>query len=330
MMQKILAFRLSALGDVAMTVPVILAVLEQNPQVEITMVVPSMLHDFYPQHPRLRLVDFDKKNKHRGLAGIYHFCQEITQEPFDAFADLHGVLRSFVLGFLLKNAGVKISKIDKGRSQKRMLTRRYHKILKPLKHTTERYADVFRNLGLKVELNHELKNHLFTPQPKLGNAVGIAPFAKHKGKRYPLNEILQLILHLTQRGKKVYIFGSKQEAASLDGIKDPNIEIVAGKLSFKEELKLISQLDCMLSMDSSNMHMASLVGVPVVSVWGATHPYAGFMGYGQSAENAVQDTELNCRPCSVFGDKKCFRGDWACFDAITPEDLSIKIEKLSS
>ncbi|MGV4439147.1 glycosyltransferase family 9 protein [Ornithobacterium rhinotracheale] len=328
-MQKILALRLSALGDVAMTVPVILAVLEQNPQAEITMVAPKMLHDFYPEHPRLRLVDFDKKNKHKGLAGIYTFYQGIKKDKFDAFADLHGVLRSFVLGFLLKNAGVKISKIDKGRSQKRMLTRRYHKILKPLKHTTERYADVFRNLGLKVELNHELKNHLFTPQPKLGNAVGIAPFAKHRGKRYPLNEILQLVLLLTERGKKVYIFGSKQEAADLDGIKDPNIGVVAGKLTFREELELISRLDCMLSMDSSNMHMASLVGVPVVSVWGATHPYAGFMGYGQKNENAAQDNELNCRPCSVFGDKKCYRGDWACFDAITPEDLLVKIEKFS-
>ncbi|MBN3662484.1 MAG: glycosyltransferase family 9 protein, partial [Ornithobacterium rhinotracheale] len=207
--------------------------------------------------------------------------------------------------------------------------RRYHKILKPLKHTTERYADVFRNLGLKVELNHELRNHLFTPQPKLGNAVGIAPFAKHRGKRYPLNEILQLVLLLTERGKKVYIFGSKQEAADLDGIKDPNIEVVAGKLTFREELEIISRLDCMLSMDSSNMHMASLVGVPVVSVWGATHPYAGFMGYGQKNENVAQDNELNCRPCSVFGDKKCYRGDWACFDAITPEDLLVKIEKIS-
>jgi len=85
----------------------------------------------------------------------------------------------------------------------------------------------------------------------------------------------------------------------------------------------------MLSMDSANMHLASFVGVPVISIWGATHPYAGFYGWNQSPDNAVQ-IEMECRPCSVFGNKKCFRGDYACLLNIKPQLVLNKIEELTS
>src|SRR5690606_21589646 len=87
------------------------------------------------------------------------------------------------------------------------------------------------------------------------------------------------------------------------------------KLTLSEELQTISNLDLMISMDSAGMHMASLMGIPVISIWGATHPFAGFLGYGQSEEDCVQ-IDLYCRPCSVFGNKICYRGDHACMHGI--------------
>ena len=98
-----------------------------------------------------------------------------------------------------------------------------------------------------------------------------------------------------------------------------------GKLNMRTELNLMSHLDVMLSMDSANMHLASLVNIPVVSVWGATHPYAGFMGWKQLPVNTVQ-LDLSCRPCSVYGQKPCWRGDYACLRDITPEQVIAKIE----
>lgn len=86
--------------------------------------------------------------------------------------------------------------------------------------------------------------------------------------------------------------------------------VVPGLLhGLREELILMSNLDVMVSMDSANMHLASLTGTPVVSVWGATHPYAGFLGCNQKEENAVQ-VSMPCRPCSIFGNKPCQRGDY--------------------
>ena len=63
--------------------------------------------------------------------------------------------------------------------------------------------------------------------------------------------------------------------------KYPSVVSMIGKLNMRTELNLMSHLDVMLSMDSANMHLASLVNIPVVSIWGATHPYAGFMGWKQ-------------------------------------------------
>jgi ADP-heptose:LPS heptosyltransferase len=76
------------------------------------------------------------------------------------------------------------------------------------------------------------------------------------------------------------------------------------------------------------MHLASLLGTTVVSVWGATHPYAGFTGWRQSPENIVQ-IDKPCRPCSVYGNKKCYRDDapYACMKEISP---SMIIEKIMS
>ncbi len=123
--------------------------------------------------------------------------------------------------------------------------------------------------------------------------------------------------------------GGKEETAKLEALagRIKGLQVVAGKHSLETELQLISGLTVMVSMDSANMHLASLFGVPVVSVWGATHPFAGFMGFGQKEENAVQ-LDLYCRPCSVFGSKPCFRGDHACMEELAPGHIVDAVTRL--
>jgi len=152
--------------------------------------------------------------------------------------------------------------------------------------------------------------------------IGVAPFAAHQGKIYPLDRMETVVAALSRRGDKVYLFGGgAHEVAILEdwAAKYPNVECVAGKLSMAEELELIRSLKVMISMDSGNMHLASLVGTRVVSIWGATHPMAGFLGVGQKEEDCIQ-RELPCRPCSIYGNKPCRFGDYRCMD-ITPEEI---------
>ncbi|MCK9305697.1 MAG: glycosyltransferase family 9 protein, partial [Bacteroidales bacterium] len=159
--------------------------------------------------------------------------------------------------------------------------------------------------------------------------IGIAPFAKHRAKAWPLEKMEQVIDSLTKNPKiRIYLFGGgREETIRLLALQQKYscVESVAGRFGLSEELEIMKDLDLFISMDSANMHLASLVSTPVISVWGATHPYAGFYGLGQPAEYAVQ-TSLECRPCSVYGNKKCYRGDYACLNEIEPSDLLQKVE----
>ena len=126
----------------------------------------------------------------------------------------------------------------------------------------------------------------------------------------------------------VFLFGGRgYEEAILEQweFQYPRVKSVVGKYALDNELALISQLDVLLCMDSANMHFASLVGTRVISIWGATHPYAGFYGYHQDSGDVIQEN-LPCRPCSVFGQKPCLRGDWACMTLITPERIVEKVK----
>ena len=83
----------------------------------------------------------------------------------------------------------------------------------------------------------------------------------------------------------------------------------------------------MVAMDSANMHFASLAQTPTLSIWGATHPYCGFKAWKQSDKDTIQ-LPLSCRPCSVFGNKPCHRGDYLCMTAIRPENILKRISEI--
>lgn len=321
-MRTILAYRFSAFGDVAMTVPVFRTFLAQNTDVQIVMVSRNSFADLYKEIPGVVFHGIDV-NDYKGLTGMRRLAKELlkTYNP-DYIADFHDVIRSKMLYLFFKRRGYKVFKINKGKEEKEHLTDIWNIHKKQLKRTVERYADIFRSMGFKVELDGKL-----IPSTKEKSGIGIAPFAQHKGKMLPLEKSYELAKDLA-RNHKVYFFGGgKEETEILNRweIEIPNTHSLAGKLSLQQELEKISELEVMISMDSANMHLASLVGTRVVSVWGATHPYAGFLGYGQSYNDVVQVKDLTCRPCSVFGDKECFRGDWACLEELHVQQILDKI-----
>ena len=317
-MKKILAYRFSAFGDVAMIVPVLKEFLAQNPDTEIVFVSRKNFADLFDGVERLtfRGVNLDD---YKGFFGLRKLALELKKEfQPDFVADLHNVLRTKILSFFFK----KTATLDKGRTEKKLLTRKENKVKKPLKPTTERYADVFRKLGFTLKLSHQLPKN---SQQKSG--IGFAPFAQHAGKMLPIEKSLELVKILS-KNHPIYLFGGgKKEVEILSKWEQEveNVTSLAGKLSLKEELQKISELELMISMDSANMHLASLVGTRVVSVWGATHYFAGFLGYGQSENDIVEITDLACRPCSVFGNKPCFRGDYACLHQIEISEILKKI-----
>jgi len=327
--------RFSALGDVAMTVPVVKQALQQNPDLEITVVSNAFHQPLFTGIERCHFHPAFVKQRHKGITGLYRLYKELTQKQrFDAVADFHGVLRAQILRCYFSISGYPTAVIDKGRAEKKSLTLKQDKILKPLTSTFERYAAVLRQLGIEVNLHQQEAPFGKQPLPNLireklsGDKplAGITPFAHYAGKMYPPEKMKKVVTLLTQQ-YTILLFGSKEESAILEqwASEIPNTLNMAGKYTFSEELAVMSQLSVMLCMDSANMHLASLFGVRVISIWGATHPFAGFYGWGQDSANAVS-TDLSCRPCSVFGNKPCWRGDYACMGNISTEEILGKVE----
>lgn len=322
MPKNILVIRFSALGDTAMLLPVLYGAALEQPDCTFTLLTShrnaELVTNSAPSN--LHIWGVNLKN-YKGLIGLRRLHNEALSKQFDAIADMHDVLRTNILRCFFRLRGIPVSVIDKGRREKRMLCRQgKKKRLIPLLHTTQRYANVLHQLQVKTALWRP------TPYPEK-KGIGIAPFAKHQGKIYPLDKMEAVIAALSKQGEPICLFGGgpleEQQMRQWSAIY-PNVRFTPGR-SLSEEIQAMAKLRVMLTMDSANMHLASLAGTRVVSIWGATHPFAGFLGYGQSESDCIQ-ANLPCRPCSVFGNRKCQFGNYPCMQAITPQEI---LQKLS-
>lgn len=310
--KHILVIRLSAMGDVAMVVPVLRNLTSQNDAVKITVLTKPLFKPFFRDIPNVEVITADVKGQHKGVYGLYKLARFINKNhKFYALADLHSVLRSKVLKKFIKCR--RFISIDKGRKEKKLLTS--GKIFKQLKTTHQRYAEVFETLGFPVDLSEPV----FPESVKLNNKLceiigeqrngllGIAPFAAHDGKMYPLDLMEKVVESLSADYKIILFGGGKNEIAILDRWQKfhQNTVSVAGKLSIEEELDIMSNLDVMLSMDSGNGHMAAMLGVKVITIWGVTHPYAGFAPFHQPEDYAItaDRNQFPLIPTSIYGNK---------------------------
>jgi ADP-heptose:LPS heptosyltransferase len=309
--------RLSAMGDVAMTVPVLRAFANQHAEVKITVVSRPFFKPFFEGIPQVSFFSFDEKERHKGFSGLLRLYQDLKKLDVDAFADLHNVLRSKVIRTLFALSGKKTAAVDKGREGKKALTRSENKILKQLPSMFERHIKVFEELGFTVNL----VNPVFPEKAILENditaiigtenqqLIGIAPFAQYDSKVYPMDLMQSVIEELSKnQNNKILLFGGgKKEIEILDSLSKNknNVINMAGKIKLKQELDLISNLDVMLSMDSGNAHIAAMLGVKVISLYGATHPFAGFMPFNQPIDNALlaDRSKYPLLPTSVYGNK---------------------------
>ena len=361
--------RFSAMGDVAMAVPVVYSLATQYPNLRITVLSRDFARPLFEDlAPNVSFMEADLKKEYHGVKGLNALYRRLTAKQFTKIADLHNVLRSEYLRLRFNIGHYRVEHIDKHRKRRRRLVALKHKVREQLPTSFENYAEVFAKLGYPVTLSfHSIFDtyHSSAPRPAEGHLlpaehknatrptgnlnllpaaigpkksfeqwIGIAPTAAHSGKVYPYHLMEQVIDQLAAKYPKArfFLFGRGHEEDELfcRWQKElPRITVVSQHTeNLYQELIIMSHLEVMVSMDSANMHLASLTATPVVSIWGATHPYAGFMGYGQPAENAIQVENLPCRPCSVYGNKPCQRGDMACLTQIPPQRIVDRVEQI--
>lgn len=302
-----------------MTVPVIRAFLTQNPNIKVTMVSRPFFKPMFAEFKNVSFLDFDEHGRHEGFLGIFKLYFDIRKQKIDGFIDLHNVLRTKIVRKLVGFWGKKTAAIDKGRKGKNALTRPDKKVFEQQPTMFEIHKQAFEKLGFKIHIvapRFPAKPELDPKTIKLIGPVenykliGIAPFAQHQGKEYPVEMMQKVVTELALNANyKLLLFGGgNTETVTLNSFsgKKVNVINVAGKLPFDKELQLIANLDLMLSMDSANAHLAAMYGVKTITLWGATHPFAGFSPFNQPLENCLTaDRNLYPKlPTSVYGNKK--------------------------
>jgi ADP-heptose:LPS heptosyltransferase len=340
MSSHILVIRLSAMGDVAMTVPVLRAFSLQYPNVKITVVSRSFFKPFFDDIENVTFFAIDLKERHKGFLGLLRLFSDLRKLNIDAVADLHNVLRSKIIRALFALNGKNVAATDKGRQDKKALTKLAIKTISPTKTMFDRHSETFEKLGFQINLNNPtfpekaiLSDEIINiTGKKEENWIGIAPFAQYDSKVYPIDLMQQVIDDLAKNtSNKILLFGGgNEEMKKLNQLKSKyeNVLVLAGKTNLKEELAIISNLNVMLSMDSGNAHIAAMLGVKVLTLWGATHPFAGFQPFHQPDDFCLTSDrkQFPFLPTSVYGNKKII-GYENAMRTILPSQV---IEKINS
>ena len=318
--KKILVIRLSSLGDVLLTTPILRTLKQKYPDSTINFLIKRDYADAVKYNPFVsKLFIYDKKN-------VRQLISEFKSVNFDFVVDLQNNFRSRKVTRALK---LKTYKYSKPTIRKFLLVKFKINLLKNSKSVVQMYAEAIDDWHLdsyQLELfypdekNKELENN---------NYIGFCPGSKHFTKRWPAEYFIELGTELVQHGFKILIFGGKDDkdlcneiSGKIDG--GINLQNNDDILRIAADMK---QCKAVITNDSGLMHTASAVGVPVISIFGSSVKEFGFVPIGDK-NIILENNQLICRPCSHIGRSECPKKHFKCMKEITPQNVNDQLQKL--
>lgn len=310
--KKILIIRLSSLGDILLTTPLIRAIKNQYPQIEIHFLLKTNFTDSLKLNPYISKIYTLSKD-----AGIDSLVDSLKEENYDAIIDLQNNPRSALLRKRLKTKSVNFNKLD---IQKFLLVRFKINRMQNAGSIPQRYSRTIDKISLdnsgldlftEKNVSAELKNN--------ERYIGICPGAKHFTKRWPREYFIDLGNMLTKNGFKVVLLGGiddknlctdlvKEIKNSIDLCNDDDILQTASNMQ---------KCEAVICNDSGLMHAACAMKVPVLVFFGSTVKEFGFVPYNNK-NIILENNSLKCRPCSHIGRSNCPKKHFKCMMEITP------------
>jgi heptosyltransferase-2 len=333
---RVLVIRLSHLGDVILTEPVIRSIKSAHPGAEIDYLTRSEYADAVRlMDGDLRVLPVDVAGDDRTLRGLARTARRFCPEPYDLMLDLHYNLRSWWMRRQVRANRI-ITYPKNYRSRRKAVKRKIHTVGL---HSVDLYLAALRQAGIQPESRiprlavtgsvGDETDYLSLFGIPEGNFAVFAVGASHPPKHYPLPQWVKLAELVINRMDCNIVILERENWDYLnlfDGIP------CSGRLSKRIGLRLnelarvISKAAFAVSNDSGIMHLAAAVGIPTVGLFGPTHPSLGFSPLGDSCRAITVDEE--CSPCSRHGERECYRSERFCFTRMTPELIIRQIEEL--
>ena len=322
---RVLVIRLSSLGDILLTTPVLRLLREHYPAAQIDFLTKAAYQDILYANPcvdRLLLL--------KPRQGLMETLCSLRQTRYDVVIDLHRTLRSRLLSRgLLAQRKLTYAKRTLRRA---LLVYLGWNTLRTMTPVPELYMAPLRRLGitaalppLEMHLTAESREVMRTyMRQELSESAGrpllaVAPGARWSTKRWPVERFAMAAQELAQtQGAAVVILGSGEDAQLAQELcQRLSVPVLnsAGQLSLMHTAALLQQCHLLLSNDSGLMHMATALGVPVVAIFGPTVQEFGFYPFKSCAQ--VVSAAVTCRPCSTKGSRRCPRGHHQCMQQVT-------------
>lgn len=340
---KILLIRMSSIGDILLTTPLLRQLRQLYPDAEIDFLVRKEYSQLLQANPHLsRLLTIDV---HEGEA-LKALKKQIRRQGYDVIIDLHRNLRSRYLCAFWNHPPV--LKIRKNQLTRFLLVHLklnlYRRGSRRPRHVAEKYLHAAGPLGadpqdlaLEMHLPREIEESGKTRWQALaaeGYGMVMAPGARHFTKRWPPEYYAQLIRQIYEAtGRRTVLVGGPDEREIIAEIRrragEEITRSLAGEISLPETFALIRHAPCFVSNDSGLMHAAAAGGVPQVALFGSTTEELGFFPLNPAAQ-VLQNPHLTCRPCSHIGRDACPKGHFRCMKEIRPEEVLDVILKILS
>lgn len=333
----ILVIRIGSLSSAAICVHALRGLVRDFPEVRVTVLTNRAHLPLFRDVAGLEFL-FADEECYRGVVGRMRLWTAVQSLGADAVADLSATPLTRMLTFSLTPWRRRVARLRNQRLEGKELTRKYRKVMVQSQPLASRSRDLFGSLGLPFCMPAPVRRARRELAPaveilaghKSGKWIGVAPLSPHHGTCYPIPMAARLIELLAQRYDKIFLFGSGEyQRQFCEGIESlhTNVISVAERLSLSEEMDMLTLLDAVVTIDGPILSLASLVGTPAISIWGATHPFLESSGYGQDPKNSIQH-DLPCRPCSTSGRHRCLFGGYECMQRVVPEEVCARVREV--
>lgn len=318
--RDIAILRLSSLGDVVLTLPVVHALRAAYPAAKLHYWVKEEYADLVRFDPAIDHVRVLEKDARR-LEDLVSMGAEL--ESCDLIVDLHGSARSRLLTWRQKAPVLRVA-------TQRLLRERWVRARwtrpRPADHATARYAAALSAIPLAVagvpRVSAGIAAETWADEHLAGWGSGPAPVAlcpgaRHFTKRWPEARWCALDEALASAGQRRLVFTTAAERRALSALAarieaDPSARWCVEPLP--RMAALLSRCAAALTHDSGLMHLAAARGTPVVAMFGSTSPALGFAPSGSG--HVVLCRDEPCQPCTLHGRESCPKGHFRCMNGI--------------
>ncbi|MDD3049948.1 MAG: glycosyltransferase family 9 protein [Candidatus Cloacimonetes bacterium] len=327
---NIILLRLSSIGDIVLTEPIIKQLKTHFPDSHLTFLTKKSYVDL--------LSSFSGIDQIIGWDGKISSIKSIDRK-FDLVIDLHKKLNTFMISLFLKKK--RIVRYDKKRKLRKQIIRKTTNDV--IDSTLILYASIFENLNLSFKFSNPTIIPIDSSQKKInklfidygvnpeGNILTIYPGASYNTKKYPVEYLSDLINMIPEEWHfQIIIHGGhqdKREAVEIKRRCKSKVVDMCGATAIAETIALISASSAIISNDSGPMHIAAALNKPQIAIFGATHTKLGFRPLNEKA--IVLQSNICCQPCSLHGGTICPNGHFNCMRTITPELLLENLQHLT-